>query len=275
MNGKSTTSRASISTSVSVGTMFPLLLASALIFYMMGFILSIRNLPDINGNDVFFTAAGHVALRNAILPLVQKVRREKVVTNGGGPYAGGNSLTSMIQDSNKSEDRGFLKSRVQNTVENYTSNHPTTPLRKHGSDTTTVAVPKATWPVTIRDEVDNFETIIHPGDGKTEMSVPKFWSDPLMTRTGPLMSRETALKVGSYATESRDVNSRTIFVSIASYRDFQCKETLDSIFRRAKFPNRVRVGALLPITASDIIILQLLPFYYESYLQRFSLKCLP
>jgi len=209
---------------------------------MMGFILSIRNLPDINGNDVFFTAAGHVALRNAILPLVQKVRREKFVTNGGGPYAGGNSLTSMIQDSNKSEETGLLKSRVQNTVDNYTSNQQTAPHTKYVSDTTTVAVPEAKWPVTIRDEVDNFETIIHPGDGKTEMSVPKFWSEPLMTRTGPLMSRETALKVGSYAAESRDVNSRTIFVSIASYRDFQCKDTLDSIFSRAQFPNRVRVA---------------------------------
>lgn len=224
-----------------MGTVFPLLLASALLFYMMGFILSIRNLPDINGNDVFFTAAGHVALRNAILPLVQKVRREKVAPTG--PYADSNSVTSMIQDSHKPEEQG-LQSRVHNVVENFISNHQKAPLRKHGTDTVTVTVPEAKWPVTIRDEVDNFETIIHPGDGKTEMSVPKFWSDPLMTRTGPLMSRATALKVGSYATESRDVDSRTIFVAIASYRDFQCKETLDSIFRRAKFPNRVRVGAL-------------------------------
>ena len=28
---------------------------------------------------------------------------------------------------------------------------------------------------------------------RQKMSVPKFWSDPLMTPTGPLMSRETAL----------------------------------------------------------------------------------
>ena len=40
------------------------------------------------------------------------------------------------------------------------------------------------------------------------------------------------------------LDSRTIFVSVASYRDFQCRYTVESIFLRAKNPNRIRVGVV-------------------------------
>jgi hypothetical protein len=269
MNGKSITSRtsSSSSSSVSVGTIiFPILLGSALLFYMMGFILSIRNLPDVNGNDVFFTAAGHVALRNAIMPLVQKVRREKVTTTA---TSHGDS-DSSIEDTKYATLKRGVQARVKSALDRYKAGHQQAPLRKHVTNTPAVPVPEAKWPVTIRDEVDNFETIIHPGDGVTEMSVPKFWSDPLMTSTGPLMSRETALKVGSYATESRDVDSRTIFVAVASYRDFQCKETLDSIFARAKFPNRIRVGASNSVIRSLLCFVGFTPsLFWSHYFSNF------
>jgi len=37
-----------------------------------------------------------------------------------------------------------------------------------------ITIPKSTFPMSIRYEDDNFEDIIHPGDEKTVISVPKF-----------------------------------------------------------------------------------------------------
>mmetsp|Transcript_18635 Transcript_18635/g.26408 ORF Transcript_18635/g.26408 Transcript_18635/m.26408 type:complete len:576 (-) Transcript_18635:187-1914(-) len=215
----------------SMGTLFPILIVIAFVFYTLGFIQSIRNLPDINGSDMFFTAAGHDALRRAVLPLYQKVQQRKVKKTP-------TTTTTIPRDNNNNNNkREFIKD------EDIDSKSRIKSQLKRMKEPAAVKVPEAKWPVTIRDEPANFETIIHPGDGKTEMSVPKFWSDPLMTPTGPLMSRETALQVGSTTDGDREnVNSRTIFIAIASYRDYQCKETLDSIFTRAKYPNRVRVA---------------------------------
>ena len=220
----------------SMGTLFPILIATAFVFYTFGFIQSIRNLPDINASDMFFTAAGHDVLRRAVLPLYQKVQQRKVKKT---PTTTTAAISSDINNNNNNSNnkREFIKAEEIDSKLRISN-----PLKRM-KDSAIVRVPEAKWPVTIRDEPENFEIIVHPGDGKTEMSVPKFWSDPLMTPTGPLMSRETAVQVGSTTDGDRDnVNSRTIFVAIASYRDFQCKDTLDSIFTRAKYPNRVRVG---------------------------------
>jgi len=111
-----------------------------------------------------------------------------------------------------------------------------------------VTLPNSVWPASIRQEDDNFEDIIHPGDEKTVISVPKFWSTPLLK--GELMSPELATRIGSYVNGKTDVDpnnkgspdERTIFIAIASYRDWQCRYTIESIFNNAKFPHRVRVG---------------------------------
>lgn len=113
-----------------------------------------------------------------------------------------------------------------------------------------VDVPPTKWPVSIKEEDWNFETIIHPADGKTEMSVPKFWSRPV--HNNRQFSRETAMKIGSCIEPDEDGNyargdkcpkhQRTIFVSIASYRDFECRTTVESVFLGAKYPERIRVG---------------------------------
>jgi hypothetical protein len=116
----------------------------------------------------------------------------------------------------------------------------------------TIKVTKAKWPVSVRDEDDDFETIIHPGDQKTPMSVPKFWSPPI--HNGELMTRESAMKIGSCSEPDKHGNyargdncpehQRTIYLAIASYRDFQCRFTLESAFLRAKYPERIRVGVV-------------------------------
>lgn len=115
--------------------------------------------------------------------------------------------------------------------------------------TTDVKIPETKWPVTLRDESDNYEDLVHPGDGKTIMKVPKFWSYPV--HNGGLMSRETAMKIGSciepdeHGSHARGdkcpVHQRTIFIAIASYRDFQCRQTAEQAFSRAKHPERIRI----------------------------------
>ena len=59
------------------------------------------------------------------------------------------------------------------------------------------------------------------------------------------MTKEEALGIGSKIKNPIDASLEpleTIFVMIASYRDWQCPLTVESIFSRAKHPERVRVG---------------------------------
>jgi [Skp1-protein]-hydroxyproline N-acetylglucosaminyltransferase len=126
-----------------------------------------------------------------------------------------------------------------------------------------VYIPPSKWPVSLRDEdISTYDTMIHPGDGVTVMKVPKFWSPPIHNQQ--LMSRSTAMKIGS-CTESSDPNNhsigdacpishRTIYVGIASYRDFECRSTVESIFLRAQHPERIRVGVVDQIVNGEDVL---------------------
>lgn len=121
------------------------------------------------------------------------------------------------------------------------------------NDYATTYIPEAKWPVSIRDEDGNFEDVLHPGHkakGRdVMMQVPKMWiDDPVSIHQNKLMTRELAMKIGSCTTtpnargDECPLSERTIYVAIASYRDYQCRDTVTSIFERAKYPERVRVG---------------------------------
>lgn len=130
----------------------------------------------------------------------------------------------------------------------------------HQFDEFAAWIPAAQWPISIRDEDGNFEEVIHPGHkakGHPDvlMMLPRFWiNDPISLHQMTLMPRELAMKIGSciepdgngnYAQgDDCDVKKRTIYVAIASYRDWQCRDTVSSIFSRAKYPERVRVGVV-------------------------------
>lgn len=113
-----------------------------------------------------------------------------------------------------------------------------------------IEIPEHKWPVTVRDEVDDYEDLLHTGDMQTILKVPKLWSLPV--HNYKLMTRERAMKIGSCAEPDENGNvargddcpldQRTIYVGIASYRDFECRTTVESIFLRAKNPHRIRVG---------------------------------
>lgn len=117
-------------------------------------------------------------------------------------------------------------------------------------------IPPSIWPVSTRNDTE-FDTILHPGDGKTKMKVPKFWSPPV--HGGGRMDRTTALSMGSCIDGSKvgngdcPLHQRTIFVAIASYRDFQCRQTVESIFSRASHPERIRVAVVDQVAAGDPI----------------------
>ena len=100
-------------------------------------------------------------------------------------------------------------------------------------------------PVTIRDILKQHDEL--PDDGK--MAVPKFWRPTVYGPGGvreflgnfgeTLITPEQAAQVGSFHPES---GLKTIYVSVASYRDPECQPTVDDIFLRAEYPERLRVA---------------------------------
>lgn len=122
-----------------------------------------------------------------------------------------------------------------------------------GTGVVRAIVPASQWPVSLRSEDDStYDTIVHPGDNESIMKVPPFWSAPI--HNGKRMTRADAMRIGSCIEstnpdnhsigDSCPMDQRTIYVGIASYRDFECRSTVESIFLRAKHPERVRVGVV-------------------------------
>ena len=122
------------------------------------------------------------------------------------------------------------------------------------------------WPLSVRNEETKFELLRHPGDaedaeGRTvQLAVPKFYVLNSLRRSaffdGKLLTRNIADFIGTYTGEAArktgDVNQRTIFVSVISYRNAHCRDTVDNIFARAAHPERIRVGVVDQIDSSDV-----------------------
>ena len=111
-----------------------------------------------------------------------------------------------------------------------------------------------TFPV----HVNEWEEINHPGMeamGKiVRVKVPQFFTHPALpsmnatTEAPPLLTRKQALAIGTRYNGQLE----TIFLSIASYRDPECRNTLADAFRYAKYPERVRVAIVDQIVQGDI-----------------------
>lgn len=121
------------------------------------------------------------------------------------------------------------------------------------------------FPQSINNE--EWESITHPAmtmkpKNKTAvdsappilMTVPKFWNPHIFEPDiriflgdygSRLITPQEASKIGSktpaWATGEM---LETIFVAISSYRDPRCSHTVEAIFRRAKFPERIRVAVV-------------------------------
>jgi len=101
------------------------------------------------------------------------------------------------------------------------------------------------WPVSALLKRE-FETIKHPADDNSEISVPKFYADHVTD--GRLMTKAEADKIGIKIPlkleNGKTYMMPTIYVAIAAYRDWQCRYTVESIFSRAKYPERIRVAVV-------------------------------
>lgn len=96
------------------------------------------------------------------------------------------------------------------------------------------------WPPVLPDGT------IAVDEGEEEMpliglKVPRFWEPPSGTTNQEL--HEMGRKVNE---------QETIFLMIASYRDFQCRETITSAFSRSDHPERLFVGAVDQTVPGDI-----------------------
>ena len=109
---------------------------------------------------------------------------------------------------------------------------------------------------------DDMEEIEHPGLKYADMDkfkgpappkmmkVPRYWN-PKAAYGGDvrrylgdygkrLITQTEALTIGSKTSD----NKETIHITIASYRDPECPRTIDSIFKRAKYPHRLKISVI-------------------------------
>jgi len=108
------------------------------------------------------------------------------------------------------------------------------------------------WPASVRDEQNNsFELILHPISDDVSLSVPRFFlsneDDGSMETLGKTcLTRALTDMIGRTTIGgSSDFSVRTIYVGIPSLNDdWHCRQTVESIFRRSKYPERVRVGVV-------------------------------
>lgn len=196
----------------STSTELALLLVLAVVgIYMYGFIESIQSLPDVSSGR-------HLGINMNLA--VMEVPTTVTTT----------STTTTSSSTDKQH-------RIGKNNENENKND--------------IPIPVGIWPVSVGQ--DEYESMIHVGDMKTVMQVPKFWSPPV--HNNQLFTQEQAMQIGTCAEQDPvtgssvrgtacPISQRTIYVGIASYRDYQCRETLESAFQRAEYPNRVRVGTL-------------------------------
>jgi hypothetical protein len=114
---------------------------------------------------------------------------------------------------------------------------------------------------------EEWETIVHPAvsmkpkksttndpDDPIYMTVPKFWNphvfEPdvrsfLGNHGDRLITPEEASRIGSQVPAWESGNMlETIYIAISSYRDPRCTHTVEAIFQRAKFPERIRVAVV-------------------------------
>jgi len=215
-------------------TELALLLGLAIVgLYLFGFAELMESMPEISSKIGHYKMGGNLNL--ARMQMDSKVPREEPLVGHTQGEAGQVPNTKNKHHWNKSPHTGGKA--------------------KHHGD---VSIPVGTWPVSVRDE--EFETMIHVGDMKTKMKVPKFWAPPV--HNNKQFTRERAMQIGTCNEPDPVTGShvrgddcpeseRTIFIGIASYRDFQCRLTLESAFQRASNPNRVRVGVVDQIVVGE------------------------
>lgn len=87
-----------------------------------------------------------------------------------------------------------------------------------------------------------------------EVQVPKFYHlvyENDLYKVVDSINDDNFYKANPSLIENKIDNHETIFIMIASYRDFQCQETIQSIYSNAKYPSRIYIGAVDQIVDGD------------------------
>lgn len=105
------------------------------------------------------------------------------------------------------------------------------------------------WPVSVRGEQNDFDLVAHPVNVDVSLSMPKFFlskdDGSMETFSKTTLSKPLTHLIGRTTIDgSRDFSVRTIYVGIVSLNDWHCRHTIESIFGRAKYPERIRVGVV-------------------------------
>jgi [Skp1-protein]-hydroxyproline N-acetylglucosaminyltransferase len=181
------------------------------------------------------------------------------------------SLHNLDKDVPFFEQKGRLRSKDESStgISQQEQFQLRTPPKEYYklSDIKTVEELQLTFPVHVGDDM---EDINHPGiqfaDAEkmriiakvhnlpTRIAVPRFWRP---TQYGPggvreflgnhgerLITPEEASKIGSFVDAGDGQFLETIYVSVASYRDPECTPTVEDLYERAKYPERIRVAII-------------------------------
>mmetsp|Transcript_3180 Transcript_3180/g.7534 ORF Transcript_3180/g.7534 Transcript_3180/m.7534 type:complete len:603 (-) Transcript_3180:98-1906(-) len=218
-------------------TELALLLGLAVVcLYLFGFVQLMESMPEISNKIKHYKLGGNLNLA-------------RMETTGSGSEISSNNSREMTEEENVEEKP--RKEKKGKAVPPPTK----ASAAKDGDD---IPIPVGKWPVSVKGEAQDM--MVHVGDMKTLMTVPKFWSPPV--HNNKQFTREQAMKIGTCAEpdpvtgssvrgEDCPPDQRTIFIGIASYRDYQCRLTLESAFKRAANPNRVRVGVVDQVVVGE------------------------
>jgi len=183
--------------------------------------------PDLGAFDKSMLASGSsaaaVPVAHAPVPLQPPEHTPKKKIPGAGA---GHKASSSSSSSASAPHPDLGTGTTANGASHYT--------KGSGSH---VSANELQWPPMNKDKSfpisDGFE--IMP---ITEMKVPRFWELP---------KGQDPVKATDFVN-----GQETIFLMIASYRDFQCHETITSAFSRADHPERLYVGAVDQVVAGDM-----------------------
>jgi [Skp1-protein]-hydroxyproline N-acetylglucosaminyltransferase len=237
------------------------LISATLFLYSYGFISSIMSLPDIRSDGGLLALHSlnqksglNIAVED---PLHVDVDADTDIDDAAEVEGEGEEVDDTEEKEEIGEEKDDFEEQFEKEVKQRKQSQAKTTHEKYG-------IPAATWPVTSTNKLQNkWITLPHPGDEAMTVIVPPFWSPPV--HNNQLMPKEKALAIGSCITpdpsnpqnyqrgEECPLHERTVFVAIASYRDWQCKHTVTSIFQRAKHPERIRVAVVDQIVDGDDI----------------------
>ena len=204
--------------------------------FTLGSVVTLWNLPDVDPSERAFLRLG-----DGVSPSIMEEREREILhaakeeldrfpisvgddENGQNPdwetilHPGTEALQFLGDEHNETEEEGFMR------------------------------VPKFWDPEPFRNIADERER--HGGTFSTDSfpGVRRY----LGNVGSRLMTTQEAKSVGSRVASEENNGEllETIFVSIASYRDWQCSSTVDAAFRFASHPERIRVAVVDQIDPS-------------------------